>query len=63
MERIPELNRRIQAVSKMRSESKAAETRPAAKFPHRFQQIQSVAKNYSLVVARVSSENREYLPV
>ncbi|GCD53755.1 class I SAM-dependent DNA methyltransferase [Acetobacter pasteurianus] len=62
-ERIPELNRRIQAVSKMRSESKAAETRPAAKFPHRFRQIQSVAKNYSLVVARVSSENREYLPV
>ncbi|WP_199798628.1 DNA methyltransferase, partial [Acetobacter pasteurianus] len=62
-ERIPELNRRIQAVSKMRSESKAAETRPAAKFPHRFRQIQSVAKNYSLIVARVSSENREYLPV
>ena len=62
-EAIPELKRRIEAVAKMRAESKAAETRPAAAFPHRFRQIQSVAQNYSLVVARVSSENREYLPI
>ena len=62
-EAIPELKRRIEAVARMRSESKAAETRPAAAFPHRFRQIQSVAQNYSLVVARVSSENREYLPI
>ena len=62
-EAIPELKRRIGAVAKMRGESKAAETRPAAAFPHRFRQIQSVAKVYSLVVARVSSESREYLPV
>jgi len=62
-EAIPELRRRIEAVAKMRAESKAAETRPAAAFPHRFRQIQSTASDYSLVVARVSSENREYLPV
>jgi hypothetical protein len=62
-ETIPELKRRIDAVAKMRAESKAAETRPAANFPHRFRQIQSTARNYSLVVARVSSESREYLPV
>jgi hypothetical protein len=60
---IPELRRRIDAVAKMRAESKAAETRPAASFPHRFRQIQSVAKRSSLVVARVSSENRDYLPI
>ena len=60
---VPELKRRIDEVAKMRAESKAAETRPAAAFPHRFRQIQSVAQNYSLVVARVSSENREYLPI
>jgi hypothetical protein len=60
---IPEIRRRIEAVAKMRSESKAAETRPAASFPHRFRQIQSVANRYSLIVARVSSEGREYLPV
>jgi hypothetical protein len=62
-EAIPQLKRRIDGVAKMRSESKAAETRPAAKYPHRFRQIQSVAKCFSLVVARVSSENREYLPI
>jgi hypothetical protein len=62
-EAIPELLRRIEAVARMRAESKAAETRPAAAFPHRFRQIQSVATHYSLVVARVSSENREYLPI
>ena len=62
-EAVPELRRRINAVAKMRLESKAAETRPAASFPHRFRQIQSVANEYSLVVARVSSENREYLPI
>ncbi len=62
-EAIPEIKRRIDAVATMRSESKAAETRPAAKFPHRFRQIQSVAQKYSLVVARVSSENRDVLPI
>jgi hypothetical protein len=62
-EAIPELKRRMTEVAKMRAESKAAETRPAAAFPHRFRQIQSVARNFSLVVARVSSENREYLPI
>lgn len=61
-EGIPELKRRIEAVAKMRFESKAAETRPAAAFPHRFRQIQSVAKNYSLVLGAISSENRDYLP-
>lgn len=62
-EAVPELKRRIDAVAKMRAESKAAETRPAAAFPHRFRQIQSIARNYSLVVARVSSESRDYLPI
>ncbi len=62
-EAIAELRRRLEAVAKMRSESRAAETRPAAAFPHRFRQIQSIAKAYSLVVARVSSEHRNYLPV
>ena len=62
-ESIIEIKRRIDAVAQMRATSKAAETRPASAFPHRFRQIQSVADGYSLVVARVSSENREYLPI
>ena len=62
-EAIPEIRSRIREVAKVRSRSKAAETRPAAAFPHRFRQIQSVAKERALVVARVSSEQRDYLPV
>ncbi|MDX5934385.1 class I SAM-dependent DNA methyltransferase [Acidithiobacillus thiooxidans] len=61
-EAIPELKRRIEAVAKMRSDSKAAETRPAAAFPHRFRQIQSTAKAHTLVLGAISSENRDYLP-
>ncbi|MBU2816768.1 lactate dehydrogenase, partial [Acidithiobacillus ferrooxidans] len=61
-EAIPELKRRIEAVAKMRSDSKAAETRPAAAFPHRFRQIQSTAKVHTLVLGAISSENRDYLP-
>jgi hypothetical protein len=62
-ESLPQLANRIQAVAKMRASSKAAETRPAAAFPHRFRQIQSVASVSSVVVARVSSEQRDFLPV
>lgn len=60
---IPEIRRRVEAVAQVRANSKAAETRIAAKFPHRFRQIQAVAEQYSLVIPRVSSEAREYLPV
>ncbi len=62
-EAIAEIGRRIREVAKIRLNSKAAETRPAAAFPHRFRQIQSVANEYALVVARVSSEQRDTLPV
>lgn len=60
---IPEINARVKNIKIFRSESKAAETRPAAEFPHRFRQIQGVAKNSSLIIPRVSSERRMFLPV
>jgi hypothetical protein len=47
----------------MRNSAKAPTTRPAAAWPHRFIQIQSIALRYSIVAPRVSSERREYLPV
>ena len=62
-EAIPEIAIRIGKVAEVRAQSQAAETRPAAAFPHRFRQIQSVAEERALVVARVSSERRQYLPV
>lgn len=60
---IPEISSRIEKVRLFRAKSKAAETRPAAEFPHRFRQIQGVATKSTLIVPRVSSEKRPYLPV
>lgn len=60
---IPEIKRRVDAIRKFRSESKAAETRPAAEFAHRFRQIQGVSDHFSFIVPRVSSERRQFLPV
>lgn len=60
--KIPEIQRRIENIRAFRAASKAAETRPAAAFPHRFRQIQGVSEHYAFIVPRVSSERREYLP-
>lgn len=47
----------------MRLESKAASTRDFAKVPYRFVQIQGTSQRCTLIVPRVSSERRPYLPV
>jgi hypothetical protein len=60
---IKELKERFERVREFRVSSKAAETRPAASFPYRFRQIQSVASVHSLILPQVSSERREYLPI
>lgn len=60
---IPEIKRRINAIDKFRSESKAAATRAAAQFAHRFRQIQGVSDQFAFIIPRVSSERREFLPV
>jgi len=54
---------RLRLVAENRSESDADSTRQFAEQPHRFVQIAGSAKNTSIVVPRVSSENRPYLPV
>ncbi|ENL1650038.1 MULTISPECIES: class I SAM-dependent DNA methyltransferase [Klebsiella] len=54
---------RLAQVSNKRLESDAESTRAFAKLPHRFVQIAGSAKEASIVVPRVSSENRPYLPV
>jgi hypothetical protein len=61
--KIPEIAKRIDAIREFRANSKAAETRPAAKYSHRFRQIQGVSKRSAFIVPRVSSEHREYLPI
>ena len=54
---------RLKAVEINRGESQAQSTRDFAAKPHRFVQIAGRAKKDAIVVPRVSSENRDYLPV
>ena len=62
-QQIPEFAERFERVREFRASSKAAETRPAADYPHRFRQIQAVAEQHTLIMPQVSSEARPYLPV
>lgn len=61
--RIPEIARRLEGVRNMRMASEAESTRAFASRPHRFKQIQGRGNFTSIVVPKVSSERRDYLPV
>ena len=54
---------RLDGVRKMRLESDAESTRAFAGRPHRFKQIQGRGIKSSIVVPKVTSETRPYLPV
>jgi hypothetical protein len=54
---------RLDGVRKMRLESDATSTRAFADRPHRFKQIQGRGVRSSIVVPKVTSEGRAYLPV
>lgn len=56
------IRERIEKVREYRASSSSADTRPTASFPHRFRQIQSIAKRDQILVSGVSSANRAYLP-
>ncbi len=58
----PFVGPRLALVAKMRAESRAPSTQAFSSRPHRFVQIQGVAKNYTIAVSKVSSERRKYLP-
>jgi hypothetical protein len=62
-ERIPLVAERLAGVRAMRLASDAESTRAYADRPHRFKQIQGRGLTSSIVVPKVSSESREYLPV
>lgn len=59
----PYLKTVLANVKEFRLTSAANSTRDFALRPHRFVQIAGTAKKHSLVVAKVSSERRAYLPV
>jgi len=54
---------RLAAVRTMRSKSTKALTRQCANTPHRFQQVRQRGTERVAIVARVSSEARQFLPV
>ena len=57
------ISARLQKVANARREMKATSTQNFATRPHRFVQIQGVAKHKSIIVPRHTSERREFLPV
>lgn len=60
---IPELKARIEKVRQMRLESPKKQTQAEADTPYRFSEIRHRPSKSTIVVPRVSSENRPYLPV
>jgi hypothetical protein len=54
---------RLNRVKSMRQISSKLQTRASAIYPHRFGEIRHQTSSYTLVVPRVSSENRDFLPV
>ena len=58
-----EIKNRIDKVREFRKNSTAKSTQVNSKTPHRFVQVTAQTGARAIVVPRVSSENREYLPV
>ncbi len=54
---------RLETVHKMRAASSKQQTRDAAAWSHRFGEIRHQLSEHSIIVPRVSSENRAFLPV
>jgi hypothetical protein len=59
---MPEVMKRVQAVKAMRMESSDKQTQQDAGIPTQFQKIRQPNSNY-LMVPRVSSEKRTYIPI
>jgi hypothetical protein len=62
-EESPFISTRLLQVARMRSGSSKTQTKMAAAWPHRFGEIRHRASRYAIAVPRVSSENRDFLPV
>ena len=57
------ISNRLASVEAMRSSSAKGQTKTSAAWPHRFGEVRHQDSTYAIVVPRVSSENRDYLPV
>jgi len=59
---IKEIDYRIAQVEKMRLKSKKRATRESSKYPYQFGEIRYVKSDSTIVLPRVSSERRKYIP-
>ncbi|MGM0408940.1 MAG: class I SAM-dependent DNA methyltransferase, partial [Bacteroidota bacterium] len=62
MLKIPEISKRIEKVKEVREKSKKKATREKALVPYKFGEVRYVKSNHIIVIPRVSSERREYIP-
>lgn len=62
-EQYPAIRSAFEGVAQFRNESPAPSTKKFASTPHRFVQMSAKNGDQAIVIPRVSSENREYLPV
>jgi len=60
---IPSIEDRLKIVSKMRQESSKLQTQAMTSYPHLFCEVRHQTSQLTIVVPRVSSENRDFLPV
>ncbi len=60
--KIPSIAHRVHAVKEMRLSSKAPATQQAAQYPYYFIGRSQIGNENIIVIPRITSENREYLP-
>ena len=60
---IPFISERVEKVRKMRLESKKKATRESAQIPHKFGEIRDISSDHALIIPRVSSDNRAFIPI
>lgn len=60
---ISEIVARLDAIKELRKKSSKKQTQELAALPYKFGEIRHRNSNYTIVVPRVSSENRDFLPV
>jgi len=60
---IEEISRKLDAVAAFRLKSPKAATKKGAAWPHKFEEVKQTGNEIVMIVPKVSSESREYLPV
>src|SRR5690554_750064 len=60
---VPAIAERLDGVRAMRLESTKKQTQTIAEIPHQFGEVRQVGNEQVIIIPRISSENRPYLPI